>query len=80
MKPNEKVVVLADGYDGQVIIDYTNYKGERAKRRIEPERLYWGSNEWHPEPGLLLDAYDVEKYANRTFALKSIHFIESVEE
>jgi len=56
-----------------VEIDYTNWKGERARRVIEPLRLSFGSNEWHQEPQWLLEAIDVEKDCERTFALKNIH-------
>lgn len=57
----------------EVTIDYTNYKGERRERRIVPERIYWGSTEHHPSRQWLLDAYDVEKDAARTFAMSNIH-------
>lgn len=56
-----------------VIIDYTNWRGERALRLIVPIRVYWGSNDWHKDPQWLLDADDVEKAATRTFAMKDIH-------
>jgi len=56
-----------------VVIDYTNYRGERSWRRIEPLHLHFGSNEYHPEPQWLLDAMDVEKRALRSFAMKDVH-------
>lgn len=56
-----------------VTIDYTNYRGERATRRICPESISFQSNHWHPESQWLLTAFDVEKGANRTFAMKDIH-------
>lgn len=51
---------------------YTNYKGETSKRRFRPLNLYWGSNEWYPEPQWLMDGYDEDKKVTRTFALKNI--------
>jgi predicted DNA-binding transcriptional regulator YafY len=51
---------------------YTNYRGETGLRRIRPERLHFGSTEWHPEPQWLLDAIDLDKSASRTFAMKDI--------
>jgi predicted DNA-binding transcriptional regulator YafY len=57
----------------KVIIDYTNWKGERSNRTILPTRMYWGSNEWHKEDQWLLEAHDIEKGALRNFALKDIH-------
>lgn len=56
-----------------VEIDYTNWQGERGKRRIVPHRIEFGSNEWHPEPQWLLVAYDHDKNAMRFFAMASIH-------
>lgn len=57
----------------EVIIDYTNWKGERSTRTVVPDVIYWGSNEWHKEPQWLLTAFDVEKQAKRNFAMKDIH-------
>lgn len=56
----------------QVRILYTNYRGETALRTVIPERLYFGSTTWHPESQWLLDALDVDKHENRTFAMKDI--------
>jgi hypothetical protein len=58
---------------GHVIIDYTNYRGERAKREIVPSFLHWGSTEFHPEKQWLLHAFDISKDAHRIFAMKDIH-------
>lgn len=55
-----------------VRIFYTNYKGEKGHRNIIPERIWFGSTEWHNEQQWLLDAWDVEKEAIRNFALKDI--------
>lgn len=55
-----------------VRILYTNYRGETALRTVIPEGIYFGSTEWHPEPQWLLNALDVEKAQNRSFALKDI--------
>lgn len=55
-----------------VYIVYTNYRGETRVRKILPLRLWFGNTKWHPEEQWLLDAYDVEKEANRTFAMKDI--------
>lgn len=56
-----------------VRIDYTNYRGERGVRTIVPKRIEFGSNEFHTEPQWLLVAWDVDKCAERTFAMKDIH-------
>jgi hypothetical protein len=58
----------------EVIIDYTNYRGERAKRRIKPiGSMVFIHNEWHPEQQWLMLALDVEKNEKRFFAMKNIH-------
>lgn len=56
-----------------VIIDYTNHRGERAERTIEPGSWYFGKTEWHPEEQWLMYAFDVKKDVFRTFAQKDIH-------
>ncbi len=33
----------------EVIIDYTNWRGERSVRRIFPLGISFENNEWHPE-------------------------------
>lgn len=55
------------------VIDYTNYEGKRTTRRIFPRRIYFGSSQWHPEPQWLLQARDLDKNKNRTFAMRDIH-------
>jgi predicted DNA-binding transcriptional regulator YafY len=63
-------------FEQQTVIDYTNYKGERRKRRILPLNLWWGSNVWHAEPQLFLLAQDLETGEERYFAIKDIHTLE----
>lgn len=59
--------------DKQIVeILYTNYRGETGRRKIIPEKIWFGSTEWHKEPQYLLDAHDVEKNALRNFAMKDI--------
>ncbi len=55
-----------------VKILYTNYRGETGHRVIIPEKIWFGSTEWHKEEQWLLDAHDVEKDALRNFAMKDI--------
>lgn len=57
-----------------VVIEYTNWRGERGVRRITPTgRMTFTSNEWHPEPQWLLEAYDWLKGGVRTFSVANIH-------
>lgn len=55
-----------------VIITYTNWRGETGERQIVPIELWYGSTEWHSEPQWLLKALDVEKQAERDFAMADI--------
>jgi predicted DNA-binding transcriptional regulator YafY len=57
----------------EVMIDYSNYKGERSLRRIRPLRVVFENNEWHPETQWILEAVDIDKGQERGFAIKSIH-------
>lgn len=57
----------------EVAIDYTNWKGKRRWYLIKPLRLVHGSNEYHKEKQWLLEAFDVQEKAIRTFAMKDIH-------
>ena len=51
---------------------YTNYKGETEVRRIIPKEITFGSTQYHPEEQWLLVGYDVDKNAERTFAMKDV--------
>lgn len=55
-----------------VRIDYVNYRGERGLRRIVPFQLYFGEVEWHPGEQWILDAWDLDKDAIRSFAIIDI--------
>lgn len=50
-------------------LTYTNYRGETSLRNLHPVRMWWGGTEWHPEPQLLLTAFDHDKNAYRDFAV-----------
>lgn len=56
-----------------VLLDYTNWRGERGERRVEPIEWHFASSEWHPEKQWLLRALDLDKDAIRHFAMKDIH-------
>mgnify|MGYP005864930371 CR=1 FL=1 len=56
---------------------YTNYRGERSIRTAVPVILSWGQSQWHPRPQWLMTAFDMDKGAERTFALEDCQFIPS---
>ncbi len=55
-----------------VTIRYTNYKGETADRRVIPLRLHFTATEWHPEPQWVMEAFDIDRGADRSFAVRDI--------
>ena len=65
-------VVPAVDASKAVTILYTNYRGESAKRVIVPHSIWFGCTEWHPEDQWLLEAYDLDKQAFRSFALRGL--------
>jgi len=65
--------VILDLPKQEVVIDYTNWRGERALRHIRPLTIRFEATEWHPEEQWILRAVDVERGATRDFAMSSIH-------
>lgn len=72
------VTLLGPTVGRPIEFTYTNWKGKTKQRRATPCRLFWGSNEWHKEPQLLLEAHDLDKEALRTFAIKDMSEIKPV--
>ena len=58
----------------EVLVVYTNWRGQTAERRIlpKPGSLRFAATEHHPEPQWVFDAWDIEKKAERTFAMKDV--------
>jgi len=57
-----------------IAMTYRNYRGEIDQRTVVPTRIWFGSTDWHPEPGWLMAAYDLAKSAHRDFALADCQF------
>jgi len=51
---------------------YTNWEGKTSIRNIVPAELVFISNEWHPVKQWCLNALDLDKNAQRTFACSGI--------
>lgn len=56
-------------------VDYTNYKGERRIRKVIPIKIKFGHSDFHKMDTWLMDVYDLEKEAFRTYAFLGIHGI-----
>lgn len=57
----------------EVVIDYTNYRGKRAIRRIRPIRIAFENSEWHTDTQWIVHALDVDRGELREFAMQDIH-------
>lgn len=51
---------------------YRNHRNEVATRRVQPHRVYRGADEYHPEMQWLMTAFDLDRDAVRTFALRDV--------
>jgi predicted DNA-binding transcriptional regulator YafY len=58
-----------------VLIDYTNWRGDRSMRRIVPVSLKFETNNFHVGEGWswFLLAWDVDRAAYRVFSMRKIH-------
>ena len=56
----------------KIKILYTNWKGKTSYRNIIPKSIEFKSTEWHKEEQWILNAFDIDKNADRGFALKDI--------
>lgn len=72
--PPARERVPAASWRAWVVIDYTNYRGERAERRVFPDHIWYGSDAHHGDsPQWFLRAYSADRREHRNFALKDIH-------
>jgi len=60
-------------------VKYKNWKGEVGIRTIIPSILWFGNTAYHTKNQWLMDVWDVDKQAKRTYALMDIlEFIKEV--
>lgn len=59
-----------------VTVEYRNYRGEVATRRVSPVGIWYGNTDWHPELGWLLHCYDWGKEDWRDYSLTDCNFRE----
>jgi hypothetical protein len=57
---------------GVLTFTYTNHRGETAVRNARPSLVEFAATEWHPEPQWVLHAFDADKGAERSFAMKDM--------
>jgi hypothetical protein len=56
-----------------VEIDYTNWRGERRRRRVLPLRFFFGATEWRKTPCWQYWAMDLELHEFRYFVMSNVH-------
>lgn len=56
-----------------LVFQYRNWRDEVAERRVIPQRVWWGTTEWHPHGCWLLTAYDLDRTAMRDFDIRGIN-------
>lgn len=61
--------------EDHISLRYTNWRGDTAQRVIVPKRVWFGKTEHHPDPQWLLDCWDVDRNAERTYALAGCNFV-----
>ncbi len=52
---------------------YKNWRGETAERHAEVKEIWFGSTEYHRNPQWLMRAVDLEKGAERDFAMADMY-------
>jgi predicted DNA-binding transcriptional regulator YafY len=52
--------------------DYLNWKGEKGHRRVQVNRIYYGSTVYHNTNQWLLEALDLDKQQFRLFAMSDM--------
>lgn len=58
---------------------YRNWRGEIAERQARPVSVWYGTTEWHPDPQWFLRAFDIDRGAERDFALRDMIDVRAVQ-
>lgn len=56
-------------YEKIMRFGYTNYKGEYSVRDVVPKRMFFGESAWNAKPQYVMEAFDLDRQAMRSFAL-----------
>jgi len=56
-----------------VLINYTNWRGERRWRQVRPIRIAYEKSKWHSQTQWIMHAFDCETETNREFSMMNIH-------
>ena len=61
-----------DGNKNSVKVLYKNWEGITAIRNIIPLKIWYGKTQWHKTSQWLIKVYDIDKKAERDYAMKDI--------
>jgi predicted DNA-binding transcriptional regulator YafY len=59
--------------DEQVVIDYTNWRGVRRERVVQPVSFHFETNAYHKGVQWLMYAYDIGQREYKMFAMANVH-------
>jgi predicted DNA-binding transcriptional regulator YafY len=59
--------------------DYLNWRGEQARRCVNPLSIRFGTSEWYRDPTWLLMAWDIDKKDRREFAIDRMRNIKQMD-
>ncbi|PAL23699.1 hypothetical protein CD928_05700 [Sphingopyxis sp. GW247-27LB] len=51
---------------------YRNHRGETSEREARPMKIFFGSNEYHPEKQWPMEAFDLAKGDVSVFAMRDM--------
>lgn len=79
LQPNSELSSFLQEVDARSVrIRYKNWKGVERLRHILPIQCWYGATNWHPKPGWLLSAVDLEELEDRNFSIADIKEWQSV--
>lgn len=55
-----------------ITFDYTNHRGEKARRTAKVIKVWWGETSYHSGEQWIFTGYDYDRQANRDFAMKDM--------
>jgi hypothetical protein len=66
--------VLSEIKEGTVMqFRYKNYRGKMGIRNVLVKGFFYGETAYHPMPQFFLSGFDLDKEANREFAVNDIY-------
>ncbi len=68
----QRAAIPASRLNNPIKVQYTNYRGETAVRTIVPLSFEFGRTDYHPHEQWLVKVWDVDRNAERLYALKDI--------